>query len=85
MKLAKVSANEPSERFAVSMKVSAHNSLKAYQEFYKATYGEEISLNQLIENMLVDYMKDDKDFQKAIVKSGVPSAKPAAPAGGKGN
>lgn len=69
MKLAKVTSNEPTERIAISMKVSAVTSLKAYQEFYKATYGEDIALNQLVENMLVDYMKDDKDFQKTVAQS----------------
>ena len=69
MKLAKVTSNEPTERIAISMKVSAITSLKAYQECYKATYGEDIALNQLIENMLVDYMREDKEFQKTLAQS----------------
>lgn len=68
MKLAKVMSNEPMERLAIGMKASSHVSLKAYQEFYKATYGEEIPLNQLVETMLGDYMRDDKDFQKALAQ-----------------
>jgi hypothetical protein len=66
MKLAKVTSNEPSERIAIGMKQSAVSTLKAYQEFYKTSYGEEIALNQLVENMLVEFMKDDKEFQKVI-------------------
>ena len=66
MKLAKAVSNEPSERFAISMKASAHASLKSYQDFYRQTYGEDITMNQLVENMLVEFMKDDKDFQKVV-------------------
>jgi hypothetical protein len=69
MKLAKVTSNEPTERLAVSIKQSANNLLKQYQDFYKATYGEEIAWNHLVETMLVDYMRDDKDFQAALKKA----------------
>ena len=70
MKLAKVTSNEPTERLALGMKQSAVSSLKAYQEFYKASYGEEIALNQMVENMLVEYMKADKEFQNTVAASG---------------
>jgi hypothetical protein len=85
MKLAKVTSNEPTERIAIGMKASAHANLKAYQEFYKATYGEEIALNQLVETMLVDYMKDDKDFQKALSQNSKTAKPPAANAAGSAN
>lgn len=66
MKLAKVTSNEPTERIAIGMKQSAVLTLKSYQEFYKTSYGEEIALNQLVENMLLEFMKDDKEFQKVV-------------------
>jgi hypothetical protein len=81
MKLPKVTSNDPVERITIPFKQSTRTQLAAYQEHYQRTYGEEITQNHLIESMLVEYMKEDKAFQKAIDRQ----AKSGKPASGSGD
>lgn len=69
MKLPKVTSNDPVERVTIPLKQSTRSQLAAYQEHYQRTYGEEISQSFLIESMLVEFIKDDKAFQKSVAKS----------------
>jgi hypothetical protein len=81
MKLPKVTSNDPAERVTIPLKLSTRNSLAAYQEHYQKAYGDEITQNHLIESMLVEYMKEDKAFQKVVDKQ----AKAGKAAGGSGD
>jgi len=69
MKLARVTSNERNERINVTLKQGTVAMLKAYQEAYKAKHGDEITQNHLIESILLDYMRDDKEFQKSLSAS----------------
>ena len=64
MKLKRVTTNDPVERVALSLHQSLTANLAAYREFYKQTYGDEISLSQLVEEMAKSFMAEDKAFQK---------------------
>lgn len=64
MKLKRVTTNDPVERVALSLHQSLTSNLAAYREFYKQTYGDEISLSQLVEEMAKSFMTEDKAFQK---------------------
>jgi hypothetical protein len=69
MKLAEVTSNEPTERIAVSVKASTHANLKAYRDSYKATYGKDVTMSEMIEKMLMQFMGEDKNFQKYLSQS----------------
>lgn len=77
MKLKKVTKNDPKERLAVTVFRSTMQKLERYQQHYAETYGDEIELSQLVEEILRDFMETDKDFQKALLTKPVrPSTDP---------
>lgn len=81
MKLGKVTSNDPVGRKAINFHLSTTTQLEAYQAYYKSIHGDEISLSQLVEEMLKRFMRDDREFQKfAAKKPVVATAAPAAPA-----
>jgi hypothetical protein len=83
MKLRKVTQNDPITRLAVSIRSTTERRLEAYRAHYEATYGEPIEKSNLVENILLDYMRDDKDFAKALATQDATKAAPKAPAAGK--
>lgn len=66
MKLKRIVKSEPVVRLAVSIKASTMARLDAYQEYYKAAYGEDIERSALVEEVLREFMGSDKDFVKAV-------------------
>lgn len=76
MRLQKLSPKDPAVRITQSLRQSTLDTLDAYQAAYQGTYGEPIERQSLIEQMLLDYMASDKDFQKALAAGKF--AKPAA-------
>lgn len=81
MKLPKVTSNDPVERVTIPLKQSTRTLLAAYQQHYQDTYGEEITQSFLIESLLVEFIKEDKAFQKAMSKQ----AKPGKASDGSGD
>lgn len=79
MRLKKVTQNDPIERMAVSVRASTLANLEKYRAHYEATYGEPIERSHLVEQVLLDYMKGDKDFEKFLAK-GKDAIAPAAAA-----
>lgn len=77
MRLKKVTQIDPIERMAVSMRSSSLALLEKYRAHYELTYGEPIERSHLVEQVLLDYLTGDKDFQKGPQR--LPSAKPPAP------
>lgn len=78
MKLPKVTSHDPVERVTIPLKQSTRDLLAAYQAHYRDTYGEEITQGFLVESLLIEYIKDDKAFQKAAARKGKPSSTPGA-------
>lgn len=72
MKLPKVTSSDPMKREALSLHQSTVDQLQAYRQYYKSIHGDEISMSQLVEEMVKRFMRDDRDFQKVL------AAKPAA-------
>lgn len=64
MRLKKITTKDTSETISVRLRGSVLAKLSAYQDYYKATYGEEIKQSPLIEEMLRSFMEADKDFMK---------------------
>jgi hypothetical protein len=64
MRLKKVTSNDPIERLAVSVKRSTQQMVETYRDYYRTTYGEEIERSHLVEEILRDFMLQDKGFQK---------------------
>jgi hypothetical protein len=64
MRLKKVTSNDPIERLAVSVKRSTQLMVETYRDYYRTTYGEEIERSHLVEEILRDFMLQDKGFQK---------------------
>lgn len=77
MRLQKLFPKDPAVRITQSLRQSTLDKLDAYQAAYQDTYGEPIERQALIEQMLLDYIASDKDFQKALAsgKFAQPSAK----------
>jgi hypothetical protein len=79
MKLNRVTSNDPVERIALSMHKSVADTLRQYQAYYQATYGDEIPLSMLVEEVVKSFTSADKDFAKYQSQPKVPTAegKPA--------
>ena len=84
MKLSRIPGHEATEKQSWALKVSTVNQLKAYQAMYMAESGAEVSLKDVVEQMLLDFMGEDKGFQKAfrqqLEAAAAAQAAPAAPA-----
>lgn len=81
MKLSRIPGHEETEKQSWALKVSTLTQLKAYHEMYVASTGTVVSLKDVVEQMLLDFMGDDKAFQKAFrQKLEAAAAAQAAPA-----
>jgi hypothetical protein len=69
MRLKKVTQIDPVERMAVSIRSSTLVLLDKYRANYEATYGEPIERSHLVEQVLLDYMTGDKEFQKRLQRA----------------
>lgn len=66
MKLTRIPGHEAVEKQSWSLKVSTVKQLKAYHEMYVKATGADVALKDVVEQMLLDFMADDKTFQKAF-------------------
>lgn len=66
MRLQKLAPKDPSVRQNLAFKQSTVTMLDVYKTAYEKTYGESIDRQALVEQMLLAYMADDKDFQKSL-------------------
>lgn len=64
VKLSRVTNTDPIIRQSWGVHQSVVDMLRAYQDLYKDTHGDEIPMNQLVEEMCKNFMDSDKDFQK---------------------
>lgn len=78
MKLPYIPSNEASVKMTFSFKQSTGDKLAKYQACYKAEHNIEITMKDMVEAMLTDYMADDKAFQKFLKQQAdKPVASPA--------
>lgn len=71
--LKRITTNDPLQRLYISLHQSTLDLLQAYRESYQQTYGDELPQNRAIEAMLVEFIANDKDFQK-FLKTWKPTA-----------
>lgn len=77
MKLSRIPGHEPTVKHSFAFKQSTTSLLQQYQEMYSNLTGAEVSLKDVVEQMLLDFMADDKAFQKAIRQKQEPAAQQA--------
>jgi hypothetical protein len=59
-------------KLTVSMTPELRRALEAYSAYYKASYGEEVTVTDLIPAMLVQFLARDRGFAKARKALAVP-------------
>jgi len=84
MKLSRIPGIEPTVKHSFSLKQSTWDQLEGYVQFVKEQTGVEVVLKDVVEQMLLDFMGDDKVFQKYIKQASAPvsSTPPVAPVAG---
>lgn len=80
MKLSRIAVHEPSVKHSFTLKQSTTDLLERYRKEYSKVAGTDVKLKDLVEQMLLDFMAEDKAFQK-VLRTAEPEAKPrqAAP------
>lgn len=95
MKLKQVTKNGKLVRLNIGIKKSTDDLLSAYQQAYLKQYGQEIERSTLVEQILVDYIRADREFIASLEKKSEPQSQPqhkgasgagsASGAGGQGS
>ena len=79
MKLSRIPGHEPTVKHSFSLKKSTSDQLEKYHALYQRVTGVEVPLKDVVEQMLLDFMSEDKTFQKELKKlAGAAEQKPAA-------
>jgi len=79
MKLSRIPGHEPTVKHSFSLKKSTSDLLEKYHSLYQRVTGVEVPLKDVVEQMLLDFMGEDKTFQKELKKVvGAAEQKPAA-------
>lgn len=89
MNITPIPRPEATVKFSFAFKQSTSEFLTKYQKLYAQTHGDDVSMKDLIEQILIDFMAADKSFQKYLKQSQVQtqptsSAVPATVAGSSG-
>ena len=66
MKVSKIATVEQTKKRSFSFRASTVNQLEAYQSAYEEAFGVKVEMKDLVEQMLLDFMRDDKTFQAKL-------------------
>lgn len=66
MKLSRLPGFEPTVKLSFSFKKSTHEQLQAYHQLYQREEDIEVPLKDVVEQMLLEFMADDKAFQREL-------------------
>jgi hypothetical protein len=66
MKLARIPSVETTVKHSFSFRQSTSEKLEAYQKRYQKVHGQEVTMKDLVEHMLMTFMEEDKAFQKEL-------------------
>ena len=69
MRLHKIQQPGKSKRLTISLPENELDNINKYAEYYEHIYKEPVRENELIRNMICDYISSDKDFTKWKKKS----------------
>jgi len=76
MKIKRITKNDPVSRVSLSLHKSFQDKVEAYSDLYKETYGEELPLAALVEEVIGNFIDSDKAFKDHMSKPA--ASKPAA-------
>ena len=81
MKLTRIPGAESTVKQSYSFRASTVDLLEKYKSLYERTTGSKVALKDLVEQMLIDFMSGDNDFQKFLRDDAVehPEAVPVKP------
>jgi len=68
MKLKKISQKDRVRPLKLGIRESTAELLDQYRAHYKQVHGEEISLARLVDEILLQFMQEDKPFMKAVAE-----------------
>lgn len=77
MKLSRIPGHESTVKHSFAFKQSTATLLLQYQEMYASHTGIDVSMKDVVEQMLLDFIADDKAFQKAMRQKQEAAAQPA--------
>lgn len=80
MKLSRIPGHEATVKHSFAFKKSTSDQLQKYQELYSQSLGVEVSFKDVVEQMLVDFMGEDKIFQRSLRQPAAHAPAVAAPA-----
>lgn len=66
MRLKRITTKDPMKRFYISFHQSFLDLTSQYAEAYQATYGDELPLNQMVEEIVRSFINADPDFKKYL-------------------
>lgn len=66
MKITRIPGHESTTKMSFALKDSTLSQLEHYRTLYKNETGSSVSLKDLVEQMVLDFMKEDKEFQRAL-------------------
>lgn len=82
MKLTRIPGHEQTVKQSFALKQSTMAQLQQYQDFYLiVTKTNDVYLKDLVEQMLLDFMKEDKDFQRFLKQKDAGAQTPPVSAG----
>jgi hypothetical protein len=85
MKLARIPSVETTVKHSFSFRQSTAVKLEAYQKLYEKTHGQEVTMKDLVEQMLVIFMDGDKDFERYLREQRDQESRPPAAEAGQGS
>ncbi|MEX3983627.1 DUF2274 domain-containing protein [Paraburkholderia sp. EG287A] len=84
MKVSQIATVEKTSKRSFSFRVSTVKQLEAYQKAYEEEFGVTVEMKDLVEQMLLDFIRDDKTFQAKLKAGQRPPVKAGKPAGDTG-
>ncbi|MBU9199935.1 DUF2274 domain-containing protein [Burkholderia multivorans] len=84
MKLSRIPGHEQTVKHSFAFKQSTSSLLQQYQAMYEEELRAEVTLKDIVEQMLLDFMADDKVFQKRLRAKQESASAPGVSAAGKG-
>lgn len=66
MKLSRIPGSEATLKQTFALRASTLARLQQYQSCYKAEHGTEVSMKDMVEQMLMTFMQEDKAFQRFL-------------------
>ena len=64
--LKKFTVVDPNARVNLTLKESTRRALEQYRIYYQKTYGDPVERSELVEQLLVAWIEQDREFQKFV-------------------